>query len=440
MAPVQRNASLLVSLTLLLGVLGVVASALGHERTPDAASARGVDKARNEWKDYLDSMRADEGELGDDGIGVEDPSGAALDAFYEALRGAERGERHARISVYGGSHTASDLYTGRMRALLQSRFGDSGHGFVPLVPVAEDAWAWGIVIDPAEGFEALQVSFKRRETFRYGLTGVAFLADEAPAWAAVTSDHWGNGRSASRIEVLYDRLPGGGSFEVWIDGALHETIETASDPPRAGLRTYELSDATHRTEVRTVGDGPVTVFGVVMEREEPGVIVDNLGLVGAKARHQLLWDEEQWATYFTRLAPDLVVFAYGNNEIGDWYLSIADHEQHLRGALARVRRHAPDASCLLVGPTGRPHALEDGSLEPSPIVVPMTEMQRRVASDVGCAFFDTVAFQGGLGAGVEWLRHDPPYMQGDLQHLTQRGYVRWGEAITRGLLAGYAER
>ncbi len=386
----------------------------------------------------LESLRRDQGELGLDEIAIEDPSGQALSTFHEALRRTERGEGAVSVAVYGGSHTAGDLYTGRMREILQARFGDAGHGFVPLVPVINDHWAWGMVIDEAEGFEVMQVSFKRRATFRYGLAGAAFLADEPEAFAAVTADHWGNGREASHIELLYDRLPGAGHLEVWLDGQRRETVDTSADRPAPGLRSFDVSDATHRLEVRAVGDGPVTVFGVVEDRRpRPGVLVHNLGLVGAKARHQLLWDEDLWAFYFARLAVDLVVFSYGNNETTDTHLSIADHERQLREALARVARVAPDASCLLVGPTDRPRELEDGALEARPIVAELTEMQRRVALDLGCGFFDTLAFQGGLGAGITWLRHDPPYLRPDRQHLSRHGYRRWGEALVRGLLTGY---
>jgi len=385
-----------------------------------------------------DSLRADEGELGSDDVALADPSGEALDAFYAALGRADAGEETARVAVYGGSHTSADLYTGRIREVLQARFGDAGHGFVPIVPVITNHWAWAMTIDEAEGFEVMQVGFKRRDVFRYGVAGAAFRADEPEAFAAVTSDHWGNGREASRIDLHYDRLPGGGSLEVWVDGALRETLDTAADPPRSGLRSYPVSDSTHRIEVRAVGDGPVTVFGAVFEREGvPGVLVHNLGLVGSKARHMLLWDEEQQAFFLRDLAPHLVVFAYGNNETSDSHLTIPTHERHLHEALDRMDRAVPEASCLLLGPTDRPRELEDGSLEPRQVVEDLTEMIRRVAAERGCAFFDTLEFQGGLGASIGWRQHDPPYVREDLQHLSRYGYRRWGEAILRGLLAGY---
>lgn len=377
-----------------------------------------------------------EDEIGND-VAIEDPSGHALDALYAALRRAERGEGTARLLFYGGSHTAGDMYTGRMRELLQARFGDAGHGFVPLVPVVVDQWAWGIRIDAAEGWSVTQVGRKEASVARYGLAGVEFTADEPGAFAAVTSDFWGSGREASRLTLLYDRRPGGGTFEVWLDGARADVIEAAADPAAGGARLYRVSDGPHRLEVRARGDGPVTVYGVVLERDRPGVVVENLGLVGAKARHQLYWDEDLWRGFFVARRPDLVAFAYGNNEVDDDHLTLAQHEQHLRAVLARIRAAAPDASCLLIGPTDRPRREPDGSLRAQPIVGEISEMQRRVASDVGCAFFDTLAFQGGLGSGIRWLAHDPPLMRDDLMHLSHDSYIRWSEVLTRAMLARY---
>ncbi|MFK7985426.1 MAG: GDSL-type esterase/lipase family protein [Sandaracinaceae bacterium] len=368
---------------------------------------------------------------------IEDPTGHALDAVHAALRDAERGQGQARLLFYGGSHTAGDHYTGRMREALQSTFGDAGHGFVNLAPIVTNQWRWGMVLDAAEGWETLKPGFKARDVDRYGVAGAAFQSDEAGAFAALSSDHWGNGREASRLELHYDRIPGGGSLEVWIDGRRVETLETDQDTPAGARAIYDVSDTTHRMEVRVVGDGPVRAYGFVFERARPGVLVDNLGLVGSKARLQLLWDEPLWRQHFESRRPDLIALAYGNNEATDTHLTIAQHEAHLRRVMDRLESAAPDASCLLIGPTDRPRERDDGALEPRPVIADLTEMQRRVAFDRGCGFFDTLAFQGGLGASLVWLANDPPYMRDDRQHLTRQGYRRWGEELTRALLEGY---
>src|SRR6516165_2982578 len=58
-----------------------------------------------------------------------------LDAFYSALR---KPGGISRVVHYGDSPTTADLITGDIRGILQSRFGDAGHGFIlPAKP-----WSW----------------------------------------------------------------------------------------------------------------------------------------------------------------------------------------------------------------------------------------------------------------------------------------------------------
>src|SRR5262249_61840461 len=61
-----------------------------------------------------------------------------LDSFYAALTRTERKESVTRIVHYGDSPITADLITGDVRALLQARFGDAGHGFL----LADKPWAW----------------------------------------------------------------------------------------------------------------------------------------------------------------------------------------------------------------------------------------------------------------------------------------------------------
>ncbi len=161
-------------------------------------------------------------------ISIEDPSGHALDALYAALRRAERGDGQAHLVFYGGSHTAGDSFTGRMREELQARFGDAGHGFVPLVPVVVNHWAWGMVIDPAEGWAVTQVGRKHATVARYGIAGVEFTSDEPEAFAAVSSDFWGSGREASRLDAPLRSPPraAGTSRSGWTAGGWRRSTPT----------------------------------------------------------------------------------------------------------------------------------------------------------------------------------------------------------------------
>ena len=368
-------------------------------------------------------------------VPLEDPSGHALDRFRDALDRAAHGERVARIVAYGGSHTASDHWTGALRSRLQAQFGDAGHGFVLPVPPITSYWQRGVRIEDAEGWTVLSPSSKRPDVERYGIAGIAFEAHE-PAWAEIATD----GSTASRIEVMFLRQPGGGALEVVIDGTAH-TISTAGEREEAATAVFAVPDGAHRVRLRTRDAAPVRIYGAVMEREvRSGVVVDQLGLAGAKARHQLHWDEEVWSPLIRTRAPDLLLLSYGNNETDDRHLQHDQHEAHFVAMIERLQRTFPEASCVVVGPSDRNYPGPEATWKTPSLLAWLVDMQRRVALARGCAFFDTLAWQGGTGAVDRWLTADPPLERDDRIHFSEQGYRRLGEALLRALLAEGPDR
>lgn len=407
-------------------VIGLAASAGcacdRPERADDALGA-GCDEARADLGDWV---------IDDESVvptAIEDPSGHALDPFRAALARAARGEGRARVVIYGGSHTAADLYTGTLRHALQAGFGDLGHGFVMPVPPFESYWQSGVRIAPSEGFASLEPSIKHMPVDTYGLAGMAFDAS-GPALAELRTE----GSLASRVEVLYLAQPDGGTLRVTVDGRTVSTSTRCEGAPRAASLVVGVGDGSHRVAVEAVGDGPVRLYGVSLDREGSGVTVDQLGLAGAKARHQLLWDEAVWYELLAARSPDLVVLSYGNNETDDHHLADEEHVAHFEAALARLRRRFPHASCLVLGPADRLLPDGHGALVTPPLLGVLRSAQRRAASAHGCGFFDVMGWQGGPGAMARWAAASPPLARDDGIHFTELGYRRLGAALGTALL------
>lgn len=389
---------------------------------PEHALEDAIDGAR----DALDPWRGDEPVLR--ATGIEDPSGHALDHARAALERAARREGVAHVVVYGGSHTAADLYTGVVRHGLQEGFGDLGHGFVMPVPPFESYWQSGVRILPSDGFASLEPSLKHMEPDTYGLAGMAFDA-EGPAIAELTTD----GTRASRIEVFFLARPGGGTLRVSIDGRAME-VSTAADHERAASATFGTFDGEHHVSIEALGDGPVRLYGVALDREGPGVVLDQLGLAGAKARHQLLWDEAVWAALLEARHPDLLVISYGNNETDDHHLADAEHVAHFEQMLRRLRTHFPQASCLVVGPADRLLPDASGALVTPHLLEVLRDAQREISAREGCAFFDVMGWQGGAGSMRRLRATDPPLAREDAIHFTELGYRRLGVALADAFL------
>lgn len=365
---------------------------------------------------------------------VYDPSGTALRSFHTALRRAAMGEGQARIVAYGASHVASDFATGTLRRALQQEFGDAGHGFVlPAHPWPHYRHLDVTVESNHRLWDAQRVRVGTGEVGLYGLAGVSVTAESARAFGRVVT----GSQHASRFELFYLERPDGGAIDVRIDDRPVGRVRTRGAEARAGYALFTAPDGPHTFEIRARGDGPVTVFGVAVERETPGVIVDTLGINGARAAAQLLWQEELWREHLRRRAPDLVVLAYGTNESGDDDQPIETYERDLRTVVARVRAAAPAASCLLIGPSDRPVANRDGTFAERPRTAMVIDAQRRVSAELGCAFFDLVAFGGGPMHMVEWASLEPAWAQRDHVHYTFRGYERLGQVLHGALLSGY---
>jgi len=374
-------------------------------------------------------------------IAIEDRDGMSMAAFHRALRRAATGEGQARIVVYGASHVASDLFTGYIRDELQTRFGDAGHGFVlPVHPWRRYRHRGVEIQSSRDDWTPLRIRAGDRESDYFGLAGVTVETDVAGAFGVVrTSDRHELGSAAGRLELFYLQQPGGGSFDVIVDDRVVERVSTAADAPQAGYWTGHVPDGPHSLGVRVVGDGMVRLFGAVLERDRPGVIVDTLGINGARARYQLLWEDALYREHLARRHPDLVVLAYGTNEAGDDE-SMAHYEAQLREVVARVRETVPEAACLLVGPSDRPVRVDRRTYEDRPRTAALIEVQHRVATDLGCGFFDLVAFSGGPMSMVSWARSNPAFGQPDHVHYTRYGYHRLGEVLFGAMMEGFDGR
>ena len=415
------------------------------------------DEPPSDWDDTPYPALAEEGLLGLR-VPIYDPSGHALAGLHRALRRAENDQGKARLVFYGASHVASDLFTGRIRRALQARFGDGGPGFVmPVKPwpfYRRDGLSF---VGDFRRWESHRIRATSLDVGSYGLYGVAVEAEQSGAWGAVEpaiADPSVPGVKASHYELYYLEQPDGGDLDVLIDGqqvgsistALPSSTDVATSGPdgfigAAAYERFDVGDGAHRFEVRVRGNGKVRVFGVAAERDESGVIVDALGINGARARYHLLWEESLYRQHLAHRDPDLVVLAYGTNESGDDDVPIEIYEARERQVIERVRSTVPRASCLLIGPSDYPvRDRRAGTATDRPRTAELIDVQKRMAEEYGCGFFDLVAFMGGPLSMMEWAAHEPAYGARDHLHFTRVGYERLGDVLVGAMLRGYDRR
>ena len=330
---------------------------------------------------------------------------------------------------------------------MQARFGDAGHGFHLITPSNTSYRHKGVEFRELAPWELCFVIFRCREDGRYGYGGTVFWSAGGGRSRFATVAGEGFGSAVSRFEVWYAARPRGGRIEVRVDRGEPIVVDTAlatatdgeADATAAAgedrWHTVAVADGAHEFDVRAAGGGRVTLYGVVLERDGPGVVWDGLSQVGAFTNRLAAFDRAHIHGQVARRGVDLVVLTLGGNDLLATSKSMATYRDELRQVLELLRGPAP-ADCLVMGPVD--HGVRvDGRIVSNPMVATITDAQRRVAAEQGCAFFDTLAVMGGDGGAAAWRRHDPPLLSGDLAHLTPAGSTLMGRMLYLALMEQY---
>lgn len=354
--------------------------------------------------------------------GIENPG--ALVPFFEQLYQSTKAPRLVRILHYGDSHTASDDWPQSIRGALQARFGDGGPGFVPPGTPFRGYRRWdarggqagpwrteGVLSQPGDGL--------------HGLSGLSLNTATANSYVTLQT-------SAPEVELLFLQQPGGGTIELSADGQDAEALVTSGELAPASYRFTPGTGADRMYAART-GGGLVRLLGWVAENAA-GVTYESMGINGASANIQTTWDPGLYLAHLSRRTPALIVAAYGTNEALNARFDPAVYERTLMTLIGRFRQAAPQASILLVGPVDAWRRTW-GGVRAFPQLDHVVEVQRRVASRMGCAFWDWRDHMGGKGAMRLWWQAG--YAQGDYLHLTRAGYELTGRTLAAEILAQY---
>jgi lysophospholipase L1-like esterase len=300
-------------------------------------------------------------------------------------------------------------------------------------------------------------------------------------FAFATTTRGLTGRSLDNAEIWYLAHPLGACMEVFVDGKLRGRVSTrtlhpppkrvqprprprpkdkilkrvarldleATDTGRRRLartaagryfeaRRIRLKRGKHRVELRPVGRGTLRLFGVVMRRHRPGVVVHNLGVPGAQVANVSPGHKALIRAQLKRLKPDLLVLMLGTNDAFDRGLTAKRFERRLTRLLARLRPKHAKPDCLILGAPdfGSKKWRTARRLRKQSVMV--RKIQRKVAKAQGCVYWDIFSAMGGANSIGRLIRARPRLAYKDRVHLTRRGYRALGSLIHEELMRQYA--
>lgn len=381
------------------------------------------------------------------------PVGPPLDAFNRRLAALEAGHAgRVEILQLGDSHTAGGFFSLRLREMLQARFGSAGPGFM----VAGLPFPGAQRPDMSVGQTGKWLFFnslKASDRADWGISG--FIARSAGAGAAMTLTPKSE-EPFDTVEVDLVDQPNGGALLIEVDGLALRRVSTNGPSGRPRVERLKLATPGRVLRLVAMEAKPVDVAGWAIETNQPGVVLDSAGVVGAQVGVIDRWNEAVVAREIAERDPALIILAFGTNEGFERDIDLAGYGATFTMITRKLRRMAPKASLLALGPMdgetlpaacrklaqvprcqATPPPPRQCAWYPPPSLEGVRGVQARLARFERFAFWDWASVMPKPCGMDDWVKRDPPLGRGDHVHLTREGYAIGAEALYAWLMEDY---
>ena len=399
---------------------------------------------------------------GDAQAAAEPPSAVAALAHGAQNPARDQGAAKGPITILqlGDSHTSADFLTGEIRRRLQETYGNGGSGYVtagrPHIGVLSSTLK--ISVSAGWTYQALQRSEEVGEFWMSGFNTVASKEGETLSFTAERPETF------DVIEIEAIRRPGGGTFDIKLDGNVEGSFDLAGpkiEPivirlvPDKGP-TNQMRDIT----LTTRNDGTVSISSIAIFNTHAGLTYNSVGYPGATVDLLNKLDNRLFISNLRRLNPQIVVLSFGTNEADKPSVDIPAYTEKYRKVIAKIRATLPGAAIVMIGPpegeelpshckdkqreagTCRPPSETTASASRAdacewrtlPRLADVREAQRKLAQREGIVFWNWASIMPKDCGADRWLTQSPVLMAKDHVHFTIAGYKKSAAAFLDTLI------
>lgn len=415
----------------------------------------------------------------------------AIQKFYNKLQQLEkRSDCKLRIAHIGDSHIQADLFSGKMRTLLQKKYGNAGLGFSFPYNLAKTNGNYFIKYSSNINFESYRNIYPD-STKPVGLSGIALFTKEKDfviqlqvrdtsyaftSLKLVTPNKSGFDLATASKEIIIEsnepkirihKIKSGEALSIIANkynvtvNAIKKANGLRSNAIRAGktlkiptnetvpkiisrkefipltLFEDEVSQNYYSTTklnniylVSNPKDSLYALNGVVLENSNSGIVYSAIGVNGAKAS-----DFNKFPLFFNQLKvleSDLIVISLGTNESFDKRETSVFYEDLLL-MIQNIRKNKPGVEILLTTP---PPSLFKRKY-PNTLVADYTKKIIEIAEENNVAVWNMFEALGGLFSVEE--NYKKGLMSRDKVHYSKAGYEKQGELFFEALELGYEQ-
>ncbi len=334
---------------------------------------------------------------------------------------ANNSSRPARIAVIGDSYIEGDILTSNLRANLQDIYGGSGVGYIPL---QSDLTGFRITVsERCSGWTVHDIRKSSDDAYK-ALSGEYFVSGSSATTSASGSSRMPHLSSWSSTKFLFI-APTDAQITISAAGNTETyDVESSSD-----VQCLSISGNTSTASVKCSTSG-VIGLGLYLDGSS-GIAVDcmslrgNSGISHRKLSAGLATQMRNYIDY------DLIIVEYGINALSSQQSNYSGYKKLMFKVITRLKACYPNADILIMGIGDRGQKI-GGTVKSIPTAQNMVDVQRDLARETGCLFWDTREAMGGEDAVVEWRNNG--WVNPDYIHLNSKGGRELGEKLTHAIL------
>jgi hypothetical protein len=350
-----------------------------------------------------------------------------LKKFFNALKNANH--QKVRIAHFGDSMILGDLITEYLRANLQRKYGGGGIGFLP------------VVSDDYKMRRASRVTFSNDWTYAsivsgnknnmpLGINGAVSLPS-INSWVQYETTSVFSTTSYFDVAKVYYSSADQNTSITYND---KDIFKTAYLIENKGIQQLEIqtNGNTKKLWLKFNSGKAPYIFGVSLETNKNGILIDNFPLRGNSGVSLLDIDEKILRQFNNYLSYDLIILQFGTNidfPTSDGYVL---YENKMTKVINVFKRAFPNAGILIIGISDKT-IKKDSRFVTNPNVGVLLETQKKIVTMNKLAFWNMWEAMGGYNSMNKWVNAAPPLALRDYSHFTTEGGAVIADLLTKAI-------
>lgn len=347
------------------------------------------------------------------------PDSMGMHAYLSALDSADR--KIVRIGYFADSYVEGDIMLEPFRDSLQTIYGGSGVGFVPIT--SEVAGFRQTIIHSFSNWNTYSIVGDRSNEHPLGPAGLSFSSKEGNevSYKAPRRRHVGSFPTA---QLFYRRCIGCSLIRDGVDTVIltgHDEINAITLGKNIQSLKFSIAD-----------QDTADLYGMSFE-DTKGIAVDNFSIRGNSGMGLNYVSEDMYRGFDSIHPYKLIFLSYGLNVANEKAQNYTGYGKNMSKVVQRMKKAFPHSSIVLVSCSDR-GANVDGEYKTLPTLTDLIAVQRKVAADNGICFWNLYEAMGGDSTMVRWVDMKPPLGNKDYTHLTFRGGRKVSDILIGTLL------